>query len=117
MKASDLRIGNIVAVCYEECLIPGEVVVLEPDVVHLANRRHPDSDRDIVGVPLEEHWLKQFNFIYNRALERWERKNIFIKNMCDGSTNYWIWQSKAGILKFSFVHELQDLLHTLGPVN
>ena len=117
MKASDLRIGNFVGVCYEEILIAEQVVVLEPDVVHLSNRKYPDSDRDIVGVPLGEDWLRKFDFSYNSVLDRWECENIIIKKLTNESTNFWVWQSKAGILRISFVHELQDLLHTLSQVN
>ncbi len=43
MKASDLRIGNVVGVCYDEIFIADEVAVLEPDVVHLSKRKYPDS--------------------------------------------------------------------------
>lgn len=39
MKSSDLRIGNFVGVCYEDTFKAGQVIVLEPDVVHLSNRK------------------------------------------------------------------------------
>ena len=78
MKASDLRLGNIVGVCYEATTIPGEVVVLEPDVVHLSNRKNPDSDRDIVGIRLDEKWLAHFKFNYNASFENWIYQDITI---------------------------------------
>ena len=61
MKASDLRLGNIVGVCYENLSTPAEVIVLEPGVVHLSNRKYPDSDRDIVGIPLSENWIVMYS--------------------------------------------------------
>lgn len=117
MKASDLRIGNVVGVCYEEIFIEDEVVVLEPGVVHLSKREYPDSDRDIIGVPLKEDWLLKFEFNYNSTLDRWEFEHIIIKKLLVDSLCYWVWQSKAGIMKIAYVHELQNLIHTLREVN
>ncbi len=117
MKASDLRIGNIVSVCYEKDIIPDTVIVLEPEVVHLSNREYPDSDRDIIGVPLSTTWLKKFEFKYNPGLKNWGCKNILIKKLSNDSENYWVLQSKSGLLRISFVHELQNLLHVLGMKN
>ena len=117
MKASDLRIGNVVGVCYEQNFIPDEVIVLEPGVVHLSKREYPDSDRDIVGVPLKENWLRKLDFSFNSILDRWELENIIIKKLFIKSVCYWVWQSKAGIMKIDFVHELQNLIHILRQVN
>lgn len=117
MKASDLRIGNFVGVCYDDIFIADQVIVLEPGVVHLSNRKYPDSDRDIVGVSLCEDWLRKLDFNYNPVLDGWKYKNIIVKTMSYESTNYWVWQSKAGLLKITFVHELQNLLHALSQIN
>ncbi len=117
MKASDLRLGNFAGVCYEDTFIADQVIVLEPGVVHLSNRKYPDDERDIIGVPLSEDWLRKFDFHYDPTLERWEYKNIIIKKISYQSDNYWIWQSKAGVLKIEFVHVLQNLLHSLSQVN
>ena len=117
MKASDLRLGNFAGVCYEDTFVADQVIVLEPGVVHLSNRKYPDDERDIIGVPLCEDWLRKFDFNYDTVLERWECKNIIIKKTIYESEIYWLWQSKAGILRIAFVHELQNLLHTLSEVN
>lgn len=117
MKASDLRIGNIVGVCYEDILIADQVIILEPGVVHLSNRENPDSDRDIVGVPLQEEWLKKFNFKYNSHSDEWKFDVIIIKKIQSGNVNTWLAQSKTLLLKIEFVHQLQDLLHVLGQSN
>ena len=113
MKSSDLRIGNIVSVCYEDIVIPDTVLVLEPGVVHLSNRKNPDSDRDIVGVPLQEEWLRKFNFKYNSHSDEWKFDEIIIKKIQRGNVNIWLVQSKTLQLKIAFVHQLQDLLHVL----
>ena len=117
MKSSDLRIGNIVAVCYEDRATPDTVLVLEPGVVHLSNRKNPDSDRDIVGVPLQEEWLRKFNFKYNSHSDEWKFDVIIIKKIQSGNVNTWLFQSKTLLLNIEFVHQLQDLLHVLGQSN
>ena len=117
MKASDLRIGNFVGVCYEDPLIPAQVIVLEPDVVHLSNRKNPDSDRDIIGVPLSENWLIQLKFSYNLIIDSWSFKDVFIKKLVGKTEDYWVLQSKAALLRISFVHELQNILHALKLLN
>ena len=67
MKSSDLRLGNIVAVCYEDRITPDTVLVLEPGVVHLSNRKNPDSDRDIICVTLKEEWLTKVKAVFAEA--------------------------------------------------
>jgi hypothetical protein len=78
MKASDLRLGNFAGVCYEDTFVADEVIVLEPGVVHLSKRKYPDDERDIVGVPLTEDWLRKFGFLYESSSKHWEFKNIII---------------------------------------
>ena len=113
MKASDLRIGNIVSVCYENDIIPDTVIVLEPGVVHLSKRQCPDSDRDIVGVPLNKEWLTHFSFIYHSELEVWYSGAIIIKKQ----PNNWIAKSNTLNIEIEFVHQLQDLLQVLAKHN
>ena len=113
MKASDLRIGNIVSVCYENDIIPDTVIVLEPDVVHLSNRDYPDSDRDITGVPLNEEWLMHFNFIFHSEQEVWCSGEIIIKKL----SNNWVAKSNTLKIEIGFVHQLQDLLHFIAEHN
>ncbi len=113
MKASDLRIGNIVGVCYEDIFIADEVVILEPGVVHLSSRKNPDSDRDIVGVPLHEKWLRKLNFNYDSHSDEWKFDEMIIIKIKSEKENRWLVQTKALKLKIEFVHQLQDLLHVL----
>ena len=113
MKSSDLRIGNIVSVCYEDVVTPDIVIILEPDTVHLSMRNHADSDRDIIGVPLQEEWLRKFNFKYNSHSDKWKLNKISIKKIQSGTVNIWLVQSKTLQMKIAFVHQLQDLLHVL----
>jgi len=113
MKSSDLRIGNIVSVCYEDVVTPDIVIILEPDTVHLSMRNHADSDRDIIGVPLHEEWLRKFNFKYNSHSDKWKLNKIIIKKIQSGTVNIWLVQSKTLQMKIAFVHQLQDLLHVL----
>ena len=110
MKSSDLRIGNIVAVCYEDMITPDTVLVLEPGVVHLSSRNNSDSDRDIIGVPLQEEWLSKFDFKYNLHSDEWTFNGIIIKKMKNENADIWLAQSETFKLKIEFVHQLQDLL-------
>lgn len=113
MKSSDLRIGNIVSVCYENGVAPDTVIVLEPDVVHLSNREYPDSDRDIIGVPLNKEWLLHFGFVYHLELEIWCSGEIVIREL----PNNWIAKWNTLKKEIEFVHQLQDLLHFIGNHN
>ena len=110
MKSSDLRIGNIVAVCYEHIVVPDTVLVLEPGVVHLSSRMNPDSDRDIIGVPLQEEWLRKFNFKYDLPSDEWTFNEIIVKKIESENANTWLAQSETFKKKIAFVHQLQDLL-------
>ncbi len=114
MKASDLHLGDVVGVCYEDTLIAGEVIVLEPDVVHISNRKYPDSDRDITGVPLCENWLTELNFIYNSILEKWMLQDVVLYRHPDKNDHYWVVQSRTDQFRIVFVHELQSLLKIFG---
>jgi len=111
MKSSDLRIGNIVSVCYENQIVPDKVIVLEPDVVHLSQRQYPDNEHDIIGVPLDEQWLMHFFFRYEENLKVWQNKDIKISKI---NSEYWSVQCGSLILKIKFVHHLQDVLHLLA---
>ena len=110
MKSSDLRIGNIVSVCYEDIVTPDTVLILEPGVVHLSSRNTPDSDRDIIGVPLHEEWLRKFNFKYHFNSDEWKCDEVIIKRIPSENSNTWLAQSETFKKKIAFVHQLQDLL-------
>lgn len=110
MKSSDLRIGNIVSVCYENQIVPDKVIVLEPDVVHLSQREYPDSDRDIIGVPLDEQWLMHFFFRYEENPKMWQNDDLQIRKI---NPEFWLVQYGSLKLKIRFVHQLQDILHLL----
>ncbi len=111
MKSSDLRIGDIVSVCYEDGIAPDKVIVLEPNVVHLSQRQYPDNDCDIIGVPLNQQWFVHFSFTYNSDLNVWRNGKIQIKKI---NAEYWSVQYGTLILKIKCVHELQDILHLLS---
>ena len=113
MKSSDLRIGNIVAVCYEDIVTPDTVLVLEPGVVHLSSRNHPDSDRDVIGVPLHEEWLRKFNFKYHFHSDEWRFDEIFIKRQ-EKEIYVWLVRFETFQTKILYVHQLQNVLHILA---
>jgi hypothetical protein len=68
MKSASFRVGNIVSVCYGN-FKPDTVIILEPGLVQLAGRPHPDDERDIIGVFLTLKKLAEINFVEkNRGL-------------------------------------------------
>ena len=113
MKSSDLRIGDIVAVCYENIVTPDTVIVLEPGVVHLSSRNNPDSDRDIIGVPLQEEWLRKFNFKYHFHSDEWRLDEVFIKRH-EKEIYIWLVRFETFQTKILYVHQLQNILHVLA---
>jgi hypothetical protein len=117
MKASELHLGDFVGVCYEDTLIAGQVIVLEPDVVHISDRKYPDSDRDIIGVPLCENWLMKLDFIYNSILKGWMFKDVVLYKQPDKNDDCWVLQSRTGQFRIEFVHELQSLLKIFSQLN
>lgn len=113
MKASDLRVGNIVSVCYEDDIVPDTVIVLEPDVVHLSNRKYADSDRDIIGVPISKEWLIHFNFNYQSKQRSWCHGEIIVRKR----KNKWVAKWNSFNREIEFVHQLQDLLQFIAQHN
>ena len=117
MKASELHLGDFVGVCYEDTLIAGEIIVLEPDVVHISNRKYPDSDRDIIGVPLCDYWFRKLDFIYCSIIKRWTFKDVVLYKNPNKNDDCWILQSKTGQFRITFVHQLQSLLKIFSQLN
>jgi hypothetical protein len=64
MKATNLRLGNVVALV-DQPESPDQVLILEPGLVHLMNRDEADDERNIIGVPVSEHVLAQYQIPFN----------------------------------------------------
>ena len=64
MKATNLRLGNIVALV-DRPEMPDRVLILEPGLVHLMNRDEADDEKNIIGVRVSEQVLAQYQLPFN----------------------------------------------------
>src|ERR1700739_3989717 len=61
MKSTDLRIGNLATVCYEDRK-PDTLIVLDPGMVHFASQKRSDNEVDVIGVYLTVEKLIEIDF-------------------------------------------------------
>ena len=109
MKATDLRLGNIVSVI-DEPLKPDTVIILEPGIVHLMNRSEADDENNIVGTPMHQDVLASFNIPCNswfplgnhQVRVETQDQSGSVRVHCMGTT-----------LELHYMHELQNLLHAM----
>jgi hypothetical protein len=64
MKATHLRLGNIVALIDQPENL-GRVLILEPGLVHLMNRDQADDENNIIGVAVSKELLESFKIPIN----------------------------------------------------
>jgi hypothetical protein len=78
MKATNLRLGNIVALI-DQPENPYRVLMLEPGLVHLMNRYEADDENNIIGVPMSKEILEKFQIPLNSWHLRGKTNKIRIK--------------------------------------
>lgn len=110
MKATDLRIGNIVTLAYED-FKPNVVLILEPGLVHLLNRLHPDDERDIEGIPITEGLLHEYKVPSNKIFLI-QGTNVKIDVVQDIKP-VWL-HIKNLTFQLHFIHELQNIIHLIS---
>jgi hypothetical protein len=108
MKATELRLGNIVA-AIDEPGNPDVVIVLEPGVIHLMSRTEADDENNVVGIPVTQELLSE-----HRIGEETTRggKTFRILGGVDPGT----FRLRMGewTIPFTYMHELQNLVHALS---
>ena len=106
MKATNLRLGNIVALI-DQPENPDRVLMLEPGLVHLMNRFEADDENNIIGVPMSKEILEKFQI----PLNSWHlrgKTNISIDIIHD--LDQVILHCQGIKRKVSFLHEIQNLI-------
>jgi hypothetical protein len=109
MKATNLRLGNIVALV-DQPESPDCVLILEPGLVHLMNRDQADDEKNIIGVPVSEQVLAQYEIPFNCWHENGTTK-IFIDIPKD--QEHAILHCQGIRRKICFIHEIQNLVFDL----
>lgn len=109
MKATNLRLGNIVALI-DQPGSPDRVLILEPGLVHLMNRNEADDERNISGVPVSEQVLAYYEIPVNCWHEN-ETTKIFIDIPKDREQA--ILHCQGLRRRISFIHEIQNLVFDL----
>lgn len=107
MKATELRLGNIVA-AIDEPAKPDVVIVLEPGIVHLMSRSEEDDENNILGFPvtgelLSEHRIAEETIVGGKSVR-------ILRGAENGDFQLRVGES---VFPFTYMHELQNLVHAL----
>jgi len=121
MTAQELRIGNLVNLCFEHK--PGWFIA---SVTNIYDNNTIDTDSVYVvnkvkyyfeGVPLTEYWLLMFGFEDRVGLwvltKELPNTMIIIHQTLNGFSFSWSDANDRMILKIQFVHQLQNLYFAL----
>lgn len=109
MKATELRVGNIVTV-YDE---PGRhdfVLVLEPGLVQLMGRPEPDDENNIIGVPLTAELLSQYAIPIGRTFSFGGEEILLEPSL---GVDSGLLQVRRHRFSVRWMHELQNILFCL----
>jgi hypothetical protein len=112
MKASELRIGNLLE--FSNGIQPTKIVTVGRRFFSSASIEKEDGDFGITpyyrGIPLTEEWLLRFGFVSNPYQDRYENQSIHIEcNKTRGVTELWI----ESMPHIKYVHQLQNLYFAL----
>jgi hypothetical protein len=107
MKATELRLGNIVA-CIEEPGKPDVVILLEPGVVQLMNRSEEDDENNVIGVPLTSDLLSSYGIG-----EETHVSGKALRILQGADSDHFLLRVGENMHPVRFVHELQNLVLAL----
>jgi hypothetical protein len=116
MKASELRIGNLILLSYATSGI-FRITEIAKDRCMFYDDLNKFSSGTILPyiqpIPFTEEWLLKFGAISNFYKDRYELpvKNEFIFIDCDQSRTPNLWMAKYPHIKH--VHQLQNLFHAI----
>jgi hypothetical protein len=110
VQPSNLRIGNLLTVCYEDGLKPYIVEVLQADLVHLSNRAEAEDPRDLIGLHVTSDFLLSKNFT--------EQDNVFTVLANEKRIKFCFNKDKKTAVLYvdnmrfeiKYIHELQNIL-------
>ena len=107
MKATELRLGNIVA-AIDEPGRPDVVIVLEPGVIHLMSRTEADDENNVVGLPVTQELLSEY-----RIGEETFLGGKAFRILGGGEPGTFRLRTGEWTIPFTYLHELQNLVHAL----
>lgn len=110
MKATELRLGNIVA-AIDDPEKPDVVMLLEPGVVQLMSRPEADDENNIVGVPITPQALTGFQVDIEDLVDPGGRPLRFQPGDVEGTLRL-AYGDEIHILRH--MHELQNLVFSLS---
>jgi len=107
MKATELRIGNLVQDRHsEECGMIDIVVLGIIDTM---------ENHSYEPIPLTEDWLRRFGFEFDNACSWW-RSNIELTNGDPEEIGYAVFNDQGNCIRaesIEYVHQLQNFYHAL----
>lgn len=106
MKATELRLGNIVA-AIDDPDKPDVVMLLEPGVVQLMSRPEADDENNIVGVPLTPQVLSGFQIDIGDVVDASGRPLSFQPGDIEGTLRLTYGDETHTL---HHMHELQNLV-------
>jgi hypothetical protein len=106
MKATELRIGNLV-------LIGKEVNILE--LVDFADIYENNTIIHFEPIPLTEEWLLKMGFVYRGIYYHFPKNDIFKLEQYKLKNAYFLKHSKESLdsVRINYVHQLQNLYFAL----
>jgi hypothetical protein len=107
MKATELRLGNIVA-AIDEPGKPDVVIVLEPGIIHLMSRTEADDENNIVGIPVTQELLSEYRIGEETLLAG--RPMRILQGTETGT--FQLWMGDRTFI-FRYMHELQNLVQAV----
>jgi len=114
MKASELRIGNLVNYKIVDKLDERKKW-FEPCEIDAVDLQVIDSDYQ--PIPLTEEWLLKFGFKYSLRLDDFmfkDKNDIFeIQSYKKGFLNLVLWHDNEILQELKYVHQLQNLYFAL----
>ena len=114
MKASELRIGNLIWNPVQKCAVTvttRELSQIEYEK-YLVKIGNPTPDfMQWQPIPLTEEWLLKFSFVKWKNKKIWTYKGIMIYQMSDGCFYY---GKKSTRIKIETVHHCQNLYFALN---
>ncbi len=109
MKSTDLRLGNIVA-AIDEPFKPDYVVVLEPGLVYLMGREEADDEQNIIPVRVSAELLATYDIPCDVTFSvSGHEVRVITHDEQERATL----EFNGVRYDFHYVHELQNLIHTL----
>jgi hypothetical protein len=105
MKATQLRLGNLVQICSDPTFID-HVLILEPGQIHLESGKDFEEESNIIGVPIRELLIEKYGIPANTWFFLGGKK-VYI-GITQGRSQVQLHIEKW-IFRVRYMHELQNI--------